>query len=316
MGNKKIAIVGAGQIGGTLALLAGQKELGDVALIDVAMGLSEGKALDLFQTSPIEGFHGSFTGGTDYNLMAGASVVIVTAGMARKPGMNRNELLNTNADIIKTVSENIKMYAPNSFVIIITNPVDIMAYMAQKITGFPSNRVVGMAGALDSARFRSFLALEFNVSVEDVHACILGGHGDTMVPMARYSSVGNIPLSDLISMGWTTRERIDAIIHRTKNGGAEIIDLLKTGSAFYAPAAAAIQMAESFLKDKKRILPCAAHLDGEYDQKDIYMGVPCIIGANGVEKIIELKLTPEEKSLFDHSATSIRNLKIDLGEES
>src|SRR3984885_13052312 len=305
MARKKIALVGAGQIGGTLALLAGEKELGDVVLVDVAEGIPDGKALDIYQASPVEGFNCAFTGGTDYSLIAGADVVIVTAGVPRKPGMSRDDLIGINTGIVKTAGEGIKKHAPNAFVIVITNPLDVMVWVMQQVTGFPAKRV---AGVLGSARFRSFLAMEFKVSVEDVYACVLGGHGDSMVPMIRYSSVGGIPLPDLIKMGWTTKERIDQIVQRTRDGGAEIVKLLKTGSAFYAPAASAIKMAECYLKDKKRILPCAAQLNGEYGVKDLYVGVPVVLGAGGVEKIIELQLNPEEKAMFDASGTAGKGL--------
>ena len=308
MARKKIALVGAGQIGGTLALLAGIKELGDVVLIDVAEGVPEGKSLDIFQASPVEGFDSKLSGGTDYSLIAGADVVIVTAGVPRKPGMSRDDLIGINTGIVKAAGENIKKYAPNAFVIVITNPLDVMVWVMQQVTGFPANRVVGMAGVLDSSRFRTFLAMEFNVSVEDVSACVLGGHGDSMVPMVRYSSVGGIPLPDLVKMGWTTSERIEQIVQRTRDGGAEIVKYLKTGSAFYAPAASAIAMAESYLKDKKRILTCAARLNGEYGLKDIYVGVPVVIGANGVEKVIELQLNVEEKVMFDASVSAVKVL--------
>jgi malate dehydrogenase len=308
MSRKKIALVGAGQIGGTLALLAGMKDLGDVVLIDVTEGVPEGKALDLYQASPVEGFDSNLTGGTDYSMIAGADVVIVTAGVPRKPGMSRDDLIGINTGIVKAAGENIKKHAPNAFVIVITNPLDVMVWVMQQVTGFPTNRVVGMAGVLDSSRFRTFLAMEFKVSVEDVYACVLGGHGDTMVPMIRYSTVAGIPLPDLIKMGWTTKERLDSIVQRTRDGGAEIVKLLKTGSAFYAPAASAIQMAESFLKDKKRILPCAAYLNGEYGVKDLYVGVPVVIGAGGVEKIVEMQLNDEEKAMFDASITAVKGL--------
>ncbi len=308
MARKKIALVGAGQIGGTLALLAGEKELGDVVLIDVAEGIPEGKALDLFQTSPVEGFNSKLTGGTDYSLIKDADVVIVTAGIPRKPGMSRDDLIGINTGIIKAAGENIKKYAPNAFVIVITNPLDVMVWVMQQVTGFKPNKVVGMAGVLDSSRFRSFLAMEFNVSVEDIYACVLGGHGDSMVPMVRYSSVGGVPLPDLIKMGWITKERLDEIVQRTRDGGAEIVKLLKTGSAFYAPAASAILMAECYLKDKKRILPCAAYLNGQYGVKDMYVGVPVVIGEGGVEKIIEMQLNAEEKAMFDASVNAVKGL--------
>lgn len=308
MARKKIALVGAGQIGGTLALLAGEKELGDIVLIDVAEGIPEGKALDLFQTSPVEGFNSKLTGGTDYSLIKDADVVIVTAGIPRKPGMSRDDLIGINTGIIKVAGEGIKKYAPNAFVIVITNPLDVMVWVMQQVTGFKPNKVVGMAGVLDSSRFRAFLAMEFNVSVEDVYACVLGGHGDSMVPMVRYSSVAGIPLPDLVKMGWTTQEKLDSIVQRTRDGGAEIVKLLKTGSAFYAPAASAILMAESYLKDKKRILPCAAYLNGQYGVKDMYVGVPVVIGEGGVEKIVEMQLNAEEKTMFDASVKAVNEL--------
>jgi len=304
----KIALVGAGQIGGTLALLAGMKELGDVVLVDVAEGVPQGKALDLIEASPVEGFDSTFTGSNDYAAMKDADVVIVTAGVPRKPGMSRDDLIGINTGIIKTVGENIKKYAPKSFVIVITNPLDVMVEAMQRVTGLPSNMVVGMAGVLDSSRFRYFLAEEFKVSVEDVSAFVLGGHGDTMVPLVRYSTVGGIPLPDLVKMGWTTQKRIDEIVQRTRDGGIEVVNLLKTGSAFYAPASSAIAMAESFLKDKKRVLPCAARLNGEYGVKGLYIGVPVVIGAGGVEKIIEIQLSPDEQKMFDHSVQAVRGL--------
>ncbi|MDP9126826.1 MAG: malate dehydrogenase [Pseudomonadota bacterium] len=308
MARKKIALVGAGQIGGTLALLAGQKELGDVVLVDVAEGIPEGKALDIFQASPVEGFDCGFAGGTDYSLIKGADVVIVTAGVPRKPGMSRDDLIGINTGIVKAAGEGIKKYAPDAFVIVITNPLDVMVWVMQQVTGFPAKKVVGMAGVLDGSRFRTFLAMEFNVSVEDVYACVLGGHGDTMVPLIRYSTVAGIPLPDLVQMGWTTTERIQAIVQRTRDGGAEIVKLLKTGSAFYAPAASAIAMAESYIKDKKRILPCAAYLNGEYGVKDLYVGVPVVIGAGGVEKVVEMQLNADEKAMFDASVKAVQGL--------
>jgi malate dehydrogenase len=308
MARRKIALVGAGQIGGTLALLAGEKELGDVVLVDVAEGIPEGKALDIYQASPVEGFDCAFTGSTDYSKIAGADVVIVTAGVPRKPGMSRDDLIGINTGIVKAAGENIKKHAPGAFVIVITNPLDVMVWVMQQVTGFPAKKVVGMAGVLDSARFQAFLAAEFKVSIKDVHACVLGGHGDSMVPLLRYSTVAGIPLPDLVKMGWTTKEKLDAIVQRTRDGGAEIVKLLKTGSAFYAPAASAISMAESYLKDKRRILPCAAYLSGEYGVKDLYVGVPVVIGANGVEKIVELQLTPEEKTMFDASVGAVKGL--------
>jgi len=308
MARSKIALIGAGQIGGTLALLAAQKELGDVVLFDIAEGMPAGKALDLAQSSPVEGFNAAVGGGSDYAAIEGADVVIVTAGIPRKPGMSRDDLIATNAAVIKSVGENIKKYAPDAFVIVITNPLDAMVWAMQKVTGLDPKKVVGMAGVLDSARFRYFLAEELEVSVEDVTAFVLGGHGDTMVPLVRYSTVAGIPLPDLVKMGWTTQERLDQIVQRTRDGGAEIVALLKTGSAFYAPAASAIQMAESYLKDQRRLLPCAAHLTGQYGVQDLYVGVPTIIGAGGVEEIVEIALTSEEQAMFDKSVAAVRSL--------
>jgi malate dehydrogenase len=308
MARNKIALIGAGQIGGTLALLAAQKELGDVVLFDIAEGMPAGKALDLAQSSPVEDFNASLAGTNDYADIAGADVVIVTAGIPRKPGMSRDDLIATNANVIKSVGGNIKQYAPDAFVIVITNPLDAMVWAMQKVTGFDPSKVVGMAGVLDSARFRYFLAEEFNVSIEDVTAFVLGGHGDTMVPLVRYSTVAGIPLPDLVQMGWTTQERLDAIVQRTRDGGAEIVGLLKTGSAFYAPAASAIQMAESYLKDQRRLLPCAAHLTGQYGVQDLYVGVPVIIGKGGVEKVVEIKMNADEQAMFDKSVASVKSL--------
>jgi len=308
MSRKKIALVGAGQIGGTLALLAGLKELGDIVMVDIAEGVPQGKSLDISQAAPVEGFDGLMTGSNDYAAIAGADVVIVTAGIPRKPGMSRDDLIGINTGIVKAVGENIKKNAPNAFVIVITNPLDVMVGIMQEVTGFKPSMVVGMAGVLDSARFRHFLADEFKVSVEDVTAFVLGGHGDTMVPLTRYSAVGGIPLPDLVKMGWTTQEKIDKIVQRTRDGGAEIVALLKTGSAFYAPASSAIAMAESYLKDKRRVMPCAAYLNGEYGIKGLYIGVPVVIGAKGVEKIIEVAFTPDEKSMFDKSVAAVKTL--------
>ena len=304
----KIALIGSGNIGGTLAHLIGLKELANIVLIDVAEGIPQGKALDLAESSPIEGFDCSIIGSNDYSKIKDSDVVIVTAGIARKPGMSRDDLISINVNIIKQVGENIKKYAPNSFVIIITNPLDAMVYVMQKITEFSPKKVVGMAGVLDSARFRYFIAEAVQVSVEDVTAFVLGGHGDTMVPLVKYSTVGGIPLLDLVKMGWINQSELDKIVDRTRKGGAEIINLLKTGSAFYAPASSAVQMAESYLKDKKRLLPCAAYLQGEYDINDMYVGVPVIIGKCGVEKIIEVELNEEEKSMFKKSANSVKEL--------
>ena len=308
MARPKIALIGAGQIGGTLAHLAAIKELGDVVLFDIAEGTPQGKALDIAQSGPVEGFDASLKGANDYADIAGADVCIVTAGIPRKPGMSRDDLLGTNLKVMEQVGAGIRKYAPNAFVICITNPLDAMVWALQKACGLPKNKVVGMAGVLDSARFRYFLADEFNVSVEDVTAFVLGGHGDTMVPLTRYSTVAGIPLPDLIKMGWTTKERLADIVQRTRDGGAEIVGLLKTGSAYYAPASAAIAMAESYLKDKKRVLPCAAHLKGEYGLKDIYVGVPTVIGAGGVEKVVEIELNRSERKMFDSSVASVQGL--------
>ncbi len=308
MARKKIALVGAGQIGGTLALLAGLKELGDVVLFDIVEGVPQGKGLDIAQSSTIEGFDASFLGTNDYADLKGADVVIVTAGVPRKPGMSRDDLINTNAKVIATVAENIKTHCPNAFVIVVTNPLDVMVWVMRELSGLPHNKVVGMAGVLDSARFRYFLAQEFNVSVEDVTAFVLGGHGDTMVPLVRYSTVAGIPVPDLIKMGWSTQERIDKIVQRTRDGGAEIVNLLKTGSAFYAPAASAIEMAASYLRDKKRVLPCAAWLTGQYGVKDLYVGVPVVIGAGGVERVVEISLNDDERAMFEKSVNAVRTL--------
>jgi malate dehydrogenase len=310
MARNKIALVGAGQIGGTLALLAGMKELGDVVLLDIpdAEGVAKGKALDIAEASPVEGFDAAYKGTSNYADIAGADVVIVTAGVPRKPGMSRDDLIGINTKVMQAVGAGIKANAPNAFVIVITNPLDAMVGVMKDVTGFPANRVVGMAGVLDSARFRHFLAEEFKVSVEDVTAFVLGGHGDTMVPLVRYSTVAGIPLPDLVKMGWTTQERLDKIVQRTRDGGAEIVNLLKTGSAFYAPASSAIAMAESFLRDKKRLLPCAAYLTGQYGVSGIYVGVPVIIGAGGVEKIVEISMTDDEKKMFDHSVNAVKGL--------
>ena len=308
MARAKIGLIGAGMIGGTLAHLAGLKELGDVALVDISEGVPQGKGLDLAESSPVEGFDTIYTGSNDYSAIAGSDVIIVTAGVPRKPGMSRDDLIGINSGIIKTVGENIKKHAPGAFVIVITNPLDAMVEVMQRVTGFAPNMVVGMAGVLDSARFRYFLAEEFKVSVEDVTAFVLGGHGDTMVPLPRYSTVAGIPLPDLIKMKWTTQEKLDQIIQRTRDGGAEIVALLKTGSAFYAPASSAIAMAESFLKDKKRVLPCAARLNGEYGVNGLYIGVPVVIGKGGVERIIEIELSADEQKMFDHSVNAVKGL--------
>ena len=308
MTQPKIALVGAGNIGGTLAYLIGLKELGDVVLFDVAESTAQGKALDIAESGPIEGFGGSFQGTSDYKDLKGADVVIVTAGVPRKPGMSRDDLLEINTNVMNQVGEGIRTHCPNTFVIVLTNPLDVMVGVLQKACGLPHHKVVGMAGVLDSARFRYFLAQEFNVSVEDVYACVLGGHGDAMVPLVRYSTVGGIPLPDLVKMKWTTQEQLEAIVQRTRQGGGEIVNLLKTGSAFYAPASSAIAMAEAYLKDQKRIFPCAAYLTGEYGVQDLYVGVPVVLGAQGVERVIELSLTPEEQGMFDHSVAAVRDL--------
>jgi len=308
----KIGLVGAGMIGGTLAHLAGLKELGDVAMVDIAEGIPQGKGLDLAESAPVECFDVNFEGSNDYDVLKGSDVIIVTAGIPRKPGMSRDDLIGINTGIINTVGAAIKEHAPDAFVIVITNPLDVMVEVMQRATGFDASKVVGMAGILDSARFRYFLADEFDVSVEDVTAFVLGGHGDTMVPSVRYSTVAGIPLPDLIKMGWSTQERIDAIVDRTRKGGGEIVGLLKTGSAYYAPASSAIAMAESFLKDKRRVFPCAARLSGQYGVDGLYIGVPIIIGKNGVEKIIEIELNEEEQAMFDVSVDAVRGLVADL----
>jgi malate dehydrogenase len=304
----KIALVGGGNIGGTLAHLAMIKELGDIVIFDIAEGIPEGKALDLVQSSTLEGSDAKISGANDYKDIAGSDVVIVTAGVPRKPGMSRDDLVAINTTVIKSVAEGIAKYAPNAFVIVVTNPLDAMVWVMQKASGLKSNMVVGMAGVLDSARFNYFLSQEFGVSVEDVNSFVLGGHGDTMVPLVRYSTVAGIPVPDLIKMGWSTQVKIDAIVDRTRNGGGEIVNLLKTGSAFYAPATAAIAMAESYLRDKKRVLPCAAYLNGQYGMKDLYVGVPVVIGKNGVEKIVEISLLPDEKAAFEKSAGAVKEL--------
>lgn len=309
---KKISLIGSGQIGGTLAHLVSLKELGDVVIFDIAAGLSEGKSLDIAQSGAVERFNAHLKGTTSYADIENSDVIIVTAGVPRKEGMSRDDLLGINSKVMKQVGEGIKKYSPKAFVICITNPLDVMVLALQKYSGLPAERVVGMAGVLDSSRFRLFLSEEFKVSIEDVTAFVLGGHGDTMVPLARYSTVAGIPIPDLIDMKWSTKERIDKIIQRTRDGGAEIVKLLKTGSAYYAPASSAIEMAEAFLKDKKKILPCAVYLDGEYGVDDLYVGVPVIIGAKGVEKVIEIKFNPEEKEMFLKSVDSVKKLTQDL----
>ncbi|MCP4318568.1 MAG: malate dehydrogenase [Hyphomicrobiales bacterium] len=308
MARNKIALIGSGMIGGTLAHLAALKELGDVVLFDIAEGIPQGKALDIAQSAPVDGFDAEMTGANDYAAIEGADVCIVTAGVPRKPGMNRDDLLGINLKVMEQVGAGIKKYAPDAFVICITNPLDAMVWALQKFSGLPKNKVVGMAGVLDSSRFRHFLADEFDVSVEDVTAFVLGGHGDSMVPLARYSTVAGIPLPDLIKMGWVSKGRLEEIIQRTRDGGAEIVGLLKTGSAYYAPAASAISMAEAYLKDKKRVVPCAAYLSGQYGVKDMYVGVPTVIGAGGIERVIEIDLNKSEKDAFDKSVGAVAGL--------
>ena len=304
----KIALVGSGNIGGTLAHLAAIKELGDVTLFDIAEGIPQGKSLDLAQSGPVEGFDSEMVGTNDYKDLKDSDVVIVTAGVARKPGMSRDDLVEINTKVMKQVGQGIKENCPKAFVICITNPLDAMVGVLQRASGLPTNMVVGMAGVLDSARFRHFLAEEFNVSVSDVTAFVLGGHGDTMVPLARYSAVAGIPVPDLVKMGWSTQEKIDQIVQRTRDGGAEIVGLLKTGSAFYAPASSAIEMAESYLRDKKKLLPCAAYVDGHYGLDGLYVGVHVIIGKNGVERIVEISFTLDEKDMFNNSVSAVRQL--------
>jgi malate dehydrogenase len=308
MARPKIALIGAGQIGGTLAHLAAIKELGDVVLFDIAPGTPEGKALDIAESGPSEGFDAAMSGTQSYADIAGADVCIVTAGVPRKPGMSRDDLLGINLKVMKSVGEGIRDHAPNAFVICITNPLDAMVWALREFSGLPHDKVCGMAGILDSARFRHFLSLEFNVSMKDVTAFVLGGHGDTMVPLARYSTVGGIPLPDLVSMSWTTQDKLDAIVQRTRDGGAEIVGLLKTGSAFYAPATSAIEMAEAYLKDQKRVLPCAAHCDGQFGLNGMYVGVPTVIGAGGIEKIIEIEMNKDERAMFDKSVDAVKGL--------
>ena len=308
MARNKIALIGAGNIGGTLAHLVGLKALGDVVMFDVFGGVAAGKALDIMQSGAVDLFDSAMSGTADYADIAGADVVIVTAGFPRMPGMSRDDLLAKNAGVINQVADGIKQFCPGAFVICITNPLDVMVWQLQQRSGLPPERVVGMAGVLDSGRFKLFLAQEFNVSLDDVTAFVLGGHGDTMVPLIRYSTVAGIPVPDLIDMGWTTQEKIDAICARTANGGGEIVKLLEKGSAFYAPAASAIAMAESFLRDKKRVLPCAAMLTGQYGLNGLYIGVPVVIGAGGVERIVEIKLNAGEQEAFDKSCDAVRKL--------
>ena len=308
MARKKIALIGAGMIGGTLAHLIGLKELGDVVLFDIIEGVPGGKSLDIWQAGAVEGFDAKYKPTNAYADIEGADVIVITAGVPRKPGMSRDDLLSINIKVMDQAGAGIKKYAPNAFVIVITNPLDAMVWALQKACGLPKNRVIGMAGVLDTARFRTFLAEEMKVSVEDVTALVLGGHGDDMVPIARYSTVAGIPLPDLVKMGWIRQDRVDAIIERTRKGGGEIVNLLKTGSAFYAPASSAIQMAESYLKDKRRVLPCAAFLNGEYGVKGLYVGVPVVVGGNGIEGIVEIDLNAAERAMFQKSVESVRSL--------
>jgi malate dehydrogenase len=308
MARPKIALIGAGMIGGTLAHLAALKEMGDVVLFDIAEGIPEGKALDLAESGPVEGFDCALKGTQSYADIAGADVCIVTAGVPRKPGMSRDDLLGINLKVMKSVGEGIKEHAPDAFVICITNPLDAMVWALREFSGLPHAKVCGMAGVLDSARFRHFLADEFNVSMRDVTAFVLGGHGDTMVPLTRYSTVAGIPLPDLVDMGWTTQEKLDAIVQRTRDGGAEIVGLLKTGSAYYAPAASAIEMALAYLNDQKRLLPCAAYVDGAYGLDGFYVGVPTVIGAGGIERVVEIKMNKDEQAMFDSSVNAVKGL--------
>ncbi|KKC40854.1 malate dehydrogenase [Devosia epidermidihirudinis] len=308
MARKKIALIGSGQIGGTLAHLAALKDLGDIVLFDIVDGVPQGKALDISQSAPVEGYDAKITGTSKYEDLKDADVVIVTAGVPRKPGMSRDDLLEINLKVMEQVGAGIAKYAPKAFVICITNPLDAMVWALQKFSGLPTNQVIGMAGVLDSSRFVHFIADELNVSVEDINAFVLGGHGDTMVPLARYSTVAGIPLTDIVKMGWMSKERLEEIIQRTRDGGAEIVGLLKTGSAFYAPATSAIAMAESYLKDKKRVLPAAAYLDGQYGVKGTYVGVPVVIGAGGAEKVIEISLNSAEQKAFDKSVGAVEGL--------
>src|SRR5690606_14602339 len=308
MARARIALIGAGQIGGTLAHLVGLKELGDVVLFDIAEGTPQGKALDIAESAPVDGFDARLKGTNDYADIAGADVCIVTAGVPRKPGMSRDDLLGINLKVMKAVGEGIRDHAPDAFVICITNPLDAMVWALRQFSGLPPEKVCGMAGVLDSARFRHFLAEEFNVSVKDVTAFVLGGHGDTMVPLTRYSTVAGIPLPDLVAMGWTTQEKLDAIVQRTRDGGAEIVGLLKTGSAFYAPATSAIEMAEAYLKDLKRLLPCAAYVKGAYGLDGLYVGVPTVIGAGGIERVVDIKLNADEQAMMTKSVDAVKGL--------
>jgi len=308
MARNKIALIGAGMIGGTLAHLIGLKELGDVIIFDIVDGMPKGKALDISQASPVEGFNSTLKGTTEYSDIEGADVIIVTAGVPRKPGMSRDDLVEINLKVMEQVGAGIKKYAPDAFVICITNPLDAMVWALQKASGLPHEKVVGMAGVLDSARFRHFLAEEFDVSVQDVTAFVLGGHGDTMVPLARYSTIAGVPLTDTVKMGWITGKRLDEIIQRTRDGGAEIVGLLGNGSAYYAPATSAVAMAESYLRSQKRVLPCAAYLNGEYGVEGLYVGVPVVISDKGVERVVEINLDGDERSAFNASVDAVRGL--------
>jgi malate dehydrogenase len=302
--DKKVTVIGAGNVGATAAQRLAEKELCDVALVDIIKGVPQGKALDLAEAAPIEKHDARLSGTNTYDASAGSNIVIITAGIPRKPGMSRDDLISTNAGIVKSVTEQVVQQSPEAILIIVSNPLDAMCHVAYATSGFPKERVIGMAGVLDSARFRAFIAMELNVSVENTHAFVLGGHGDTMVPLPRYSTVAGIPITELL-----TQDRIDALVERTRNGGAEIVGLLKTGSAFYAPASAAVEMAESILKDKKKILPCAAYLEGEYGIDDLFMGVPVKLGKKGVEEIIEIQLTEEEQAALQKSAAAVQELK-------
>ena len=308
--SKKVTVIGAGNVGATVAnVLAGKNIVGDIVLLDIKPGLAEGKALDIWESSHINYFDTRVHGYTDdYSKTANSDVVVITSGLPRKPGMSRDDLIGTNAKIVKSVAEKAYEYSPDAIYIVVSNPLDVMTYTAYLTTGLPRERVFGMAGVLDTGRFEAFIAEALHVSPKDVTALLMGGHGDTMVPLLRYSSVAGIPLPSLVDMGWTTHERLQEIVQRTRDGGAEVVKLLKTGSAFYAPASSAIQMAESYLRDQKRILPSAAYFSGEYGVKDLYVGVPCLIGGNGVEKIIEMKLNDEERAMFEHSVEAVRGL--------
>jgi malate dehydrogenase len=308
MARKKIALIGAGQIGGTLAHLIGLKELGDVVLFDIAEGVPQGKGLDIAQSSAVDGFDAKYKGAQSYEDIKDADVVIVTAGVPRKPGMSRDDLLGINLKVMEAVGKGIKEYAPKAFIICITNPLDAMVWALQKFSGVKANKIVGMAGVLDSSRFRHFLAEEFQVSIKDVSAFVLGGHGDDMVPLVRYSTVAGIPLTDLVKMKWTTQERLDAMVERTRKGGGEIVNLLKTGSAFYAPAASAVAMAESYLKDQKRVLPAAAYITNAYGAKNMFVGVPVVIGEKGVERVVKVRLNKAEQEMMDKSVASVSGL--------